>query len=65
MIEAQPSGRTRIVAASLLWTFWVVIIFPVVALFFEFGLGQLGACGDEWKYHATFYSHFFIYPLMS
>ena len=63
MIDVQPSGRTRIVAASLLWAFWVVSILPVVALFFEFGNGQLGACGDEWKYHATFYSHFFIYPV--
>ena len=38
-------------------------ISPVVALFFEFGQGQLEACGAEWWYHAKFYSHFFIYPV--
>ena len=63
MIETQPTGRTRIVAALSLWGCWLVSISPVVALFFEFGQGQLEACGAEWWYHAKFYSHFFIYPV--
>ena len=63
MIETQPTSGTRIVAASLLWILWGVSISPIVALFLEFGQGQLEDCGAEWWYHATSYPHFFIYPV--
>ena len=63
VIESQPSRGTRALAAGSLWVCWVVSIFPVVALVLEFGQRQIEDCGAEWWYNATFYSHFFIYPV--
>lgn len=63
VIESQPSRGTRAFAAWSLWGCWVVSIFPAVALVLEFGQRQIEDCGAEWWYHATFYSHFFIYPV--
>lgn len=63
MIETQPTSGTKIVAASLLWLCWILSVSPAATLVWEFGQGQLGACGAEWWYHATSYPHFFIYPV--
>ena len=52
MTDTQPSGKTRFVAASLLWTFWAVSAFPLFVLYFEFQCRQLGECGTEWWYYA-------------
>ena len=63
MTDTQPPGKTRFVAASLLWGFWAVSALPLFVLYFEFQCRQLGECGAEWWYYARFYSHFFLYPV--
>ena len=63
MTDTQPSRRTRLVAAALLWTPWLVSTLPLFALFIEFQCRQLGDCGAEWWYYARLYSHFFLYPV--
>ena len=63
MTDTQPSRRTRLVAASLLWTPWLVSTLPLFVLLYEFRCGELGECGAEWSYYARFYSHFFLYPI--
>ena len=63
MTDTQPSRRTRLVAASLLWGFWALSALPLFVLYFEFQCRQLEGCGAEWWYYARFYSHFFLYPV--
>ena len=63
MTDTQPSRRTRLVAAALLWTPWLVSTLPLFALFIEFQCRQLGDCEAEWWYYARLYSHFFLYPV--
>ena len=63
MTDTRPSGKTRFVAAALLWTPWLVSTLPLFALFIEFQCHQLGDCKAEWWYYARLYSHFFLYPV--
>ena len=63
MTDTRPSGKTRLVAALLLWGFWTVSTFTFFALLYEFRGSELGACGAEWWYYAELYSQLFIYPI--
>ena len=63
MTDTQPSRRTRLVSASLLWGFWALSALPLFVLIYEFRCGELEKCGAEWWYYARFYSHFFLYPV--
>ena len=62
-LDSRPSARTTFWASLALWGFWLVSALPLLVLFLEFRCGELGECGAEWWYYASFYSSLFLYPV--